>query len=101
MIVTGGENVFAAEVEDALLRHANVLDAVVVGIPDAEWGRRLHAVIESDTPMAPRRAQKLSTAYLLPYKIPKSFEFVSRIKRNDSGKIEREAILRDCIERGV
>ena len=101
MIVTGGENVFAAEVEDALLRHANVLDAVVVGIPDAEWGRRLHAVIESDTPMDPAELKSFLRQYLLPYKIPKSFEFVSRIKRNDSGKIEREAILRDCIERGV
>lgn len=101
MIVTGGENVFAAEVEDAILRHANVLDAVVVGIPDVEWGRRLHAVIESDAPIDPAELKSFLKQYLLPYKIPKSFEFVKRIKRKDSGKIEREAILQDCIARGV
>lgn len=101
MIVTGGENVFAAEVENAMLRNRHVLDSVVVGIPDPEWGRRIHAVIESDGEIDAQTLKNFLKQYLLPYKIPKTFEFVKRIPRLDNGKVAREAILKDCISRGV
>lgn len=101
MIVTGGENVFSAEVENALLRNRHVLDAVVVGIPDQEWGRRIHAVLETDADIDAKALKEFLKQYLVPYKIPKSFEFVKRIPRLDNGKVAREAILRDCIARGV
>lgn len=101
MIVTGGENVFVAEVENALLRDPHVLDAVAVGIPDPEWGRRIHAVLETDGSVTPEELKAFLKHYLLPYKIPKTYEFVSRIKRKDSGKVARDEILKDCIARGV
>ena len=101
MIVTGGENVFAAEVENALLRNLHVLDAVIVGIPDPEWGRRIHAVLETDGELDVASIKEFLKNYLVPYKIPKTFEIVKRIPRLDNGKVAREAILKDCISRGV
>lgn len=101
MIVTGGENVFAAEVENAMLRNRHVLDSVVVGIPDQEWGRRIHAVLETDGEIDAQTLKSFLKQYLVPYKIPKTFEFVKRIPRLDNGKIARDAILKDCIARGV
>lgn len=101
MIVTGGENVFAAEVENAMLRDPHVLDAVVVGIPDAEWGRRLHAVLETDGQIDAAELKSFLKQFLLPYKIPKTYEFVKRIKRKENGKIARDEVLNDCIARGV
>ena len=101
MIVSGGENVFSAEVGNAMLRNRHVLDAVVVGIPDQEWGRRIHAVLETDGEIDVPALKGFLKQYLVPYKIPKSFEFVKRIPRLDNGKIAREAILKDCIERGI
>ncbi|MDZ7734287.1 MAG: AMP-binding protein [Acidimicrobiia bacterium] len=50
MIITGGANVFPAEVETALIDHPDVADVVVIGLPDEEWGQRVHAVIEARDP---------------------------------------------------
>ena len=51
MIVTGGENVFAAEVEMVLKKHPKVVDAVVIGLPDPDWGHRIHAIVETNGPV--------------------------------------------------
>jgi bile acid-coenzyme A ligase len=95
MIVSGGSNVYPAEVEGALSEHPAVSDVVVVGVPDAEWGRRVHAVIEPVDPSAPPDACELDTfcrTRLVSYKVPKSYEFVDRIPRETSGKVRRSAI---------
>lgn len=101
MLVSGGENVFATEVETALLRYKDILDAVVVGIPDEDMGRRLHAVIESGKEIPAEELKTFLGQYLTPYKIPKTFEFVRSIRRGDNGKADRKRILEDCIARGV
>lgn len=101
MLVIGGENVFATEVEAALLRCQKVIDAVVIGIPDEEWGRRLHAVVEAAEDISKEELVCCLGEYLPPYKIPKSFEFVKRIPRGDNGKADRDKILKECITRGI
>lgn len=101
MIVTGGENVFAAEVENVLLSHPDILDAVVVGIPDEDLGRRLHVVIEAMKEIPEAELRAFLAEQLLPYKIPKTFEFVKFIRRRDNGKIVRDQVLQECISRGV
>ena len=53
LIITGGANVFPAEVEAALIDHPKVADVVVIGLKDAEWGRRVHAIIEPADPADP------------------------------------------------
>jgi len=92
MIVTGGANVFPAEVEAALSEHPQVNDVVVIGLPDPEWGRRVHAVVEPVDPSAPPTPEALEAfvrARLAAYKVPKGFEIVERIPRTDAGKINR------------
>ncbi|MDT5091663.1 MAG: bile acid-coenzyme ligase [Mycobacterium sp.] len=95
MIVTGGANVFPAEVELALAEHRGVADCVVVGIADAEWGQRVHAIVEPADPADPPTAEALRTHVrerLAAYKVPKTVEIVDRIPRNDAGKLSRAAL---------
>lgn len=99
MIVTGGENVFAAEVEAVLKKNASVVDAVVVGLPDAEWGHRIHAIVETSAPVTSKELIKMALNYLPPYKIPKSFEF-EPIPRNESGKVTRSALIEESLKKG-
>src|SRR6476646_10442928 len=79
MIITGGANVFPAEVEIALMDHPKVADVVVIGVKDDEWGRRVHAIIEaadpSDTPTF-EELRAYAKDRLSPYKVPKSIEIV-------------------------
>ena len=92
MIVSGGANVFPAEVEAALSEHPGVHDVVVVGLPDPEWGHRVHAIIEPTDPDAPPDPADLDAharARLAAYKTPKAYEIVARIPRSDAGKINR------------
>ena len=100
MIVTGGENVFAAEVETVLKKHKKVVDAVVVGLPDKEWGHRIHAIVEASAPLSSKELIKFALDYLPPYKIPKSFEFPDRIPRNESGKVVRSKLIEESLEKG-
>lgn len=96
MIVTGGANVFPAEVEAALLEHSGVIDAVVIGLPDDEWGQRVHAVVQAQRPEDPPSEASLRghcKERLSPYKIPKVFEVVDRVPRSDAGKVKRQALV--------
>lgn len=100
MIVTGGENVFAAEVETVLKKHKKVVDAVVVGLPDSEWGHRIHAIVESSEPVTSKELIKHALNFLPPYKIPKSFEFMDTIPRNESGKVVRSLLIEESLKKG-
>ena len=95
VIVSGGENVLPAEVEEVLLRHPDVADAAAVGRADAEWQE---AVDGRGRPAAtaPRRAptelRRHCAESLAGYKVPKRFEFVSELPRTASGKLLRRAL---------
>jgi bile acid-coenzyme A ligase len=96
MVVTGGANVYPAEVELALSEHPGIGDAVVVGLPDEEWGQRLHAIIEPLDPLVPPSGDDLRAhcqARLAPYKVPKSFEIVEHLPRTEAGKINRSSLI--------
>lgn len=96
LIVTGGANVYPAEVEAALTEHAAVADVAVIGLLDREWGRRVHAVIQPRADMAPPTARELDRhcrERLASYKAPKTYEFVADLPRNDAGKIQRSALV--------
>jgi bile acid-coenzyme A ligase len=96
MIVTGGANVFTAEVEAVLLAHPFVEDAVVVGLSEPEWGQRVHAIVEQQ-PGAPRldlaTLQAHCRAQLVDFKVPRSLEIVDSIPRNEAGKVNRRALV--------
>jgi bile acid-coenzyme A ligase len=96
MIVTGGANVYPAEVEAVLSEHPGVLDVVVVGLPDPEWGHRVHAIVQPTDPDDAPDAEELrahSKERLAAYKVPKSFEIVDRIPRSGAGKVNRSALV--------
>lgn len=95
LIVTGGVNVYPAEVEAVLTRHPAVRDAVVVGVPDPEWGRRVHAVVECVDPPVPLTADELvrfAREHLEPARVPKTVELVATLPRDESGKVRRSAL---------
>ncbi|MEY2570150.1 MAG: bile acid-coenzyme ligase [Acidimicrobiaceae bacterium] len=98
LIVTGGANVFPAEVEAALSEHPEVADQVVVGVPDAEWGRRVHAIIQPRVAGAPPTDDDLREHCrdrLAAYKVPKSFEVLEQLPRTSAGKINRTKLADD------
>jgi bile acid-coenzyme A ligase len=98
MIVSGGINVYPAEVEAALAAHPDVLDAVVVGLPHDDMGHIIHAIIQPRTRPADlsdtESIRKFLAERIAKYKIPRSFEFIDEALRDDSGKVRRSQ-LRD------
>ncbi|WP_405135278.1 AMP-binding protein [Nocardia sp. NBC_01388] len=95
MIVSGGENVFPGEVENALAAHPAFTDVVVIGMPDPEYGQILKAflVLHENTPQPSVEDLKTHVRQRLErYKVPKEFEFVAEIPRNASGKILRNQL---------
>lgn len=95
MIVTGGANVFPAEVEAALSEHPEIEDVVVIGLADEEWGRRVHAIVQcaQGVRLSAEDVVAFAKERLTPYKVPKSVEFVERIPRTDAGKVNRGALV--------
>jgi bile acid-coenzyme A ligase len=96
MIITGGANVFPAEVEKALIDHPAIADVVVVGLRDDEWGRRVHAIVEPADPQAPPSAGEV-IAYakkrVAAYKVPKTVELVDVMPRSEATKVNRARLV--------
>jgi bile acid-coenzyme A ligase len=96
LIISGGANVYAAEVEAALSQHPGVDDVAVIGLADDDLGKRVHAVVQPVDPAAPPSPAELDVfarGRLAPYKVPRSFEFVDSLPRNEAGKIQRSALV--------
>ena len=96
MIVSGGENVYPAEVENALLAHPGVADAAVIGVPDDRWGETVKAIVVAapDEGRSPDEREALAADILSStrerlahYKCPTSIDFVDALPRNPSGKV--------------
>ena len=102
MIVSGGENIYPAEVENALMSHKEILDAAVVGIPDDKWGESVigFVVIEESTNLSEEEIISYARTQIAAYKCPKSIEFIKELPRNPSGKILRRE-LRDPYWEGI
>lgn len=93
MIISGGMNIYPAEIEAALDQHPDVLDVAVIGIPSDEWGEAVHAVVkrahdrlDADTLI------EWARGHLAGYKIPRSISWTDEIPRNASGKILKKAL---------
>ena len=96
MIISGGANVFPAEVEAALIDHPAVADVVVIGLADAEWGQRVHAIIEVKAGVAPPASDDViafAKSRLAAYKVPKTVEIVDVIPRSAATKVNRGALV--------
>jgi acyl-CoA synthetase (AMP-forming)/AMP-acid ligase II len=96
MIVSGGENIYPAEVENALFAHPAVADAAVIGVPDERWGEAVKAVVVTK-PGAELTAEALiafARERIAGFKVPRSVDFVAALPRNPSGKVLKRE-LRD------
>ncbi len=91
MILVAGANVYPAEVEAALNAHPSVRSAAVIGLPDAERGSTVHAIIEADDVDVDELKQFLGVR-LVGYKVPRTFELVDEPLRDDAGKVRRGAL---------
>jgi bile acid-coenzyme A ligase len=89
MILSGGANVYPAEVEAALLAHPAVASCVVVGLPDEDLGQRVHAIVQTRAELDRDDLRRFLATLIVRYKIPRSFRFVSGSLRDDAGKVRR------------
>ncbi|MFF1685342.1 MULTISPECIES: long-chain fatty acid--CoA ligase [unclassified Streptomyces] len=96
MIISGGENIYPAEVEDALLAHADIAECAVIGVPDEKWGEVGRAVLVAREGRAPDPDEVLASlsGRLAPYKIPKTAVVVDALPRTASGKLVKADVRR-------
>ena len=94
MVITGGENVYPAEVESVLYEHPGVSEVAVIGLPDERWGEAVKVIVVL-RPGASASAEELvahARARIAGYKLPKSVDFVAALPRNPTGKVLRRAL---------
>ncbi|GAA5165646.1 MULTISPECIES: long-chain-fatty-acid--CoA ligase [Amycolatopsis] len=96
MIVTGGENVYSAEVENALAAHPAVAACAVIGVPDAEWGERVHAVVvlHEGRHVTAEELREHAKTLIAGYKAPRTAEFVDALPLSGAGKILKRELRR-------
>lgn len=94
LIITGGENVYPAEVEAALISHPGVAEAGVTGLPDAHWGQSVAAavVLRPGSHVTEDDLQAFCAQRLAGYKVPRRFIFVDALPRNAAGKLLRRSL---------
>lgn len=102
MIVSGGVNVYPAEIESVLLAQTGVADAVVIGVPDLEWGHRVIALVSTDgSDVSPEELRTACARELADYKIPAVIEIVTSLPRNPAGKLSRAKVRAAYAENGA
>jgi fatty-acyl-CoA synthase len=92
MVVSGGENVYPAEIEAVLHDHAAVADAAVVGVADERWGEVCAAFVVAGAPVSEDELREHCLARLARFKVPKSFTFLETLPRNSVGKIQKSEL---------
>jgi feruloyl-CoA synthase len=99
MIITGGENVYSKEVEDALASHPQVIDAAVIGKPHPEWGQTVVALVvpAKDAGLSEEVLKEHLAARLAKYKIPREFKLVEALPRTPTGKVMKYKLREEML----
>jgi fatty-acyl-CoA synthase len=92
MVVSGGENIYPAEIEAVLHEHPAVADAAVLGVPDERWGEVCAAFVVLASPVSGDELRAHCLAHLARFKVPKSFVVVDELPRNSMGKIQKSEL---------
>ncbi|HIK97646.1 MAG TPA: long-chain-fatty-acid--CoA ligase [Gammaproteobacteria bacterium] len=94
MIISGAENIYPAEVENALMSHPQILDAAVVGIPDEKWGETVmgFVILAEDASISEDEIIAYSREKIAGFKCPKTIKFINEIPRNPTGKVLRRKL---------
>lgn len=107
MIISGGENVYSAEVENALAQHPSVQECAVIGVPDPRWGERVHAIVRLRTghDSSPESLMDHCASLIANYKCPRSYSFrTDPLPLSGAGKIQKSELRREYwtgTDRGV
>ncbi len=102
-IISGGVNIYPQEIEDALALHPDVFDVAVIGVPDAEYGEMVNALIQLQSgvvahPDVANRIKSYLREHIAGYKVPRRIEFVDALPRTPTGKLVK-GVLRDRLTR--
>ena len=101
MILSGGANIYPAEIESAIQEHPSVRSCAVIGLPDDDKGNTVHAIVEASPQDVTVDDLKLFLGErLVSYKVPRTFEFVDFALRDDAGKVRRSALRAERISKG-
>jgi acyl-CoA synthetase (AMP-forming)/AMP-acid ligase II len=100
MILSGGENVYSTEVENALYEHPAVLECAAYGVPSAKWGEEVRAAVVLSADATAEALKEHCRAHLAGYKVPKQIELLSELPKTGSGKISKQR-LRDGADGGA
>jgi len=94
MIVSGGENIYPAEVENAVFGHPAVADVAVIGVPDEKWGEAVKAIVvlKPGATATPEEIIAYTRERIAGYKTPRSVDFIAALPRNPSGKVLRREL---------
>jgi len=93
MILSGGANIYPAEIESAIQEHPAVKSCAVIGLPDEDKGNTVHAIVEANVADIPEDVLKTFLGErLVSYKVPRTFEYVDFALRDDAGKVRRSAL---------
>jgi len=95
MVISGGVNIYPVEIENTLSKHPEVADVAVVGVPDAEWGERLVAVVVPRAGFSADDVEAWARQRLTAYKVPRRWETLAELPRNPTGKV----LKRELVER--
>ncbi|TCP53465.1 bile acid-coenzyme A ligase [Tamaricihabitans halophyticus] len=99
LIISGGANIYPAEIEAVLSAHPKVDSCAVVGLPDDDLGQRVHALVEVSSEAAEDEILGYVAERLVRYKVPRMVEFVDTPLRDDAGKLRRSALRDAAVER--
>lgn len=92
LIISGGANIYPAEVEGAIESHPHVGSCAVIGLPDEDLGAKVHAIVQIVDPLEDETLREYLADRLVRYKIPRSFEYVTEPLKDDAGKVRRRAL---------
>lgn len=92
LIITGGANVYPAEVESVLHAHPAVADAAVIGVPDDEWGESVRAIVETRGSVTADELIAFCRDRLANYKCPRAIELVDALPRDENGKVRKREL---------
>jgi acyl-CoA synthetase (AMP-forming)/AMP-acid ligase II len=103
MVISGGENVYSVEVENALAKHPAVAACAVIGVPDDRWGERVHAVVvlKPGESVTVEDLQEHTRTLISTYKIPRTMEFREALPVSAAGKVLKRELRAEHWAEGV
>ncbi len=94
MIISAGVNIYPAEIEDALHRHPDIDDVAVFGVPDDDWGERVHAAVlrRPGAALSAEQVVGFARRHVADYKVPREVSFHAEFPRDASGKLLKRVL---------